>query len=72
MEDNLDIGKSMPMLRIIQDGSPEVKKSHPLFLERNIKGAEAGELVFTAESTSFESVEALPITQKSSPLLWIG
>ena len=70
MSDNLDIGKSMPMLRIIQDGSPEVKKSHPLFLERQIKGAEAGELVFTAESTAFESVEALPITQKSLYSEW--
>ena len=37
----------IPFLAIVQDGSPEVKKSHPQYATKKIEGAEAGSIINT-------------------------
>jgi hypothetical protein len=69
--DQLDTQAAMPILRIIQDGSPIVKKSDPAHEEKKIEGAEAGHLVFQG-AESFEEVEAIMLHQQISYTEWSG
>ena len=58
--DQLDTQAAMPILRIIQDGSPIVKKSDPAHEEKKIDGAEAGDLVFQS-TEALKEVEAVKV-----------
>tara|TARA_B100000497_G_scaffold31992_1_gene37567 strand:+ start:875 stop:1603 length:729 start_codon:yes stop_codon:yes gene_type:complete len=69
--DQLDTQAAMPILRIIQDGSPIVKKSDPAHEEKKIDGAEAGDLVFQS-TEALKEVEAVMLHQQISYTEWSG
>lgn len=50
-----DIASTMPLLQIIQSGSPEIKRTHEKHSERKIEGAEEGDIVFLPDKTLFKS-----------------
>lgn len=68
--DTLEDQQKMPLLRIIQTNSPEVKKSHAQYATKHIEGAEEGMIVFTPEGLLFTEVEILPLAQKSLYAEW--
>jgi len=69
--DNLDTQASMPILRIIQDGSPIVKKSDPAHEDKKIDGAEAGMLAFQG-AEAFSEIEAIMLHSQISYTEWSG
>lgn len=62
--------KSTPLLRIIQDGSPEVKRSHKDFAVKGIPGAEPGDILFLPTSEVYKEIETLVIGQKTVYTEW--
>jgi len=69
--DTLDKQESMPILRIIQDGSAIVKKSDPKHEEKKIEGAEAGDLVFAGQEV-FKEIEVIVLHSLPSYTEWSG
>lgn len=67
--DTLDKSQSMPLIQIIQETSPIVKKSDPNYEERKIEGAEAGMLVF-ANAEIFEEIEVIPLHGQVTYVEW--
>ena len=68
-KEDLDTQSSMPILRIIQDGSPIVKKSDPNHAEKKIDGAEAGMIVFS-NSEVFNELEVVVLATKKVYTAW--
>ena len=68
--DTFEVGPNIPMIRLIQDGSPEVKTSHERYDLMKIEGAKAGQIVFTSTSEVFDEIEVIPLIQQSRYTLW--
>jgi len=52
--DTLASSQSMPLINIIQSGSPQFKKSHPAYEDKKIEGCEEGDLVYALDNTLLE------------------
>ena len=62
--DPSDLG--MPFLKILQDGSPEIKRTHPKHEQAKIDGAEAGDIVYAPEKILFKKgVRVIPLAVKT-------
>ena len=59
--DTLDDVAKMPLLRIIQSGSPEVKKSHKDYPLKRIEGAEEGDILLASTGEIFKKLEIIPL-----------
>jgi len=60
----LDIQESMPFLRIIQSGSPQVKKSHEDYAKKKIEGAEEGDIMFAKDNVTVDNpLEMIIVSQ---------
>lgn len=68
--DNLD-ASSIPLLKIIQDSSAEVRKSHPDYALKGIPGAEGGDIIYIPTRTLFkEPIEVVVLGTKTCYSEW--
>lgn len=67
--DTLETTQALPLLRIIQDGSPIVKKSDPKHEEKKIEGAEAGDIAFAGHE-AFKELEVIALHGEISYTEW--
>lgn len=73
LETTEGLSNTIPFIQIIQNGSPEIKKSHDQHQARRIEGAEEGDLVFLPEKILFkgdEGVEVIPLAFRSLYTEW--
>lgn len=68
--DTLEEVNKMPLLRIIQDNSPEVKKSHKDYATRHIEGAEAGMILLSSTGDVMKEAVIVPLAQKTIYAEW--
>ncbi len=66
--ENLDTGSKMPLIRLLQDLSPQIKKSKDEYIE----GAETGDLVYAPTDTILEQpAEFIPCYTQSVYTEWV-
>lgn len=70
MED-IPAPESMPLVKLLQDGSAEVKTTHKNYATKGIEGAKAGDLVFHPTSTILKQpAEFLVLGQRTCYVEW--
>lgn len=70
-QDTVDDSSSIALLKIIQARSAEVDPEHPKFPQKQIAGASAGDILFTAESRVIpQPVEFVPVSFQTCYAEW--
>ena len=69
--DEMEKSESMPLLKIIQDMSAEVKVSHPDHEVKRIEGLKAGDIMFLGDRSKIESpLVVIPVAQDTVYVEW--
>lgn len=69
--DDIEKPNSMPLLKIIQDGSAEVKKSHKDHQKKTMPGVEPGSIAFLKDHCVIpQPLEVIPIAQETAYVEW--
>lgn len=69
--DELEVGQTLPLIKILQSGAAEVNKTHAAYGTKGIPEAEAGDLLFMGDTAVLpQPVEIVPLSQKTLYAEW--
>ena len=70
--DSIEKSESMPLIKILQDASAEVKTSATDHEEKKIDGNKAGDIVFLGDRTILDKpINVIPVSQETVWVEWI-